>query len=103
MATSSSFMQVNVTLPWTPHIRVSSTNDLPPSQIVLSSQASHTLLGSAVDLVKLDLFLMHLPLFTLEGEKSSYSIDPFHTMRDFIPTHGPFTPFIHLLDDIRKN
>ena len=70
---------------------------------MLSSQEIHTLLGSFVDLVKLDLVLMHLPLFTLEGEKLSYSIDPFHNMRDFIPTHGPFTHFIHLLDDIRKN
>ena len=63
----------------------------------------HSLYGSVVDLVKLDLVLMHLPLFTLEGAKLSYSIDPFDTMRDFIPTHRPFTPFIHLLDDIRKN
>ena len=95
-------MQVNASLPWTPHIRVSSTKNIYPSQTVLSSQASHTLLGSVVDLIKLDLVLMHLPLFTLEGAKLSYSIDPFHTMRDFIPTHGPFAHFIHLLDDIRK-
>ena len=61
------------------------------------------LLGSIVDLVKLDLVLMHLPFFTLEGAKLSYPIDPFHTMRDFIPTHGTFTHFIHLLDDISKN
>ena len=81
---------------------VSSKKNLSPSQTVLSSQESHTLLCSAVDLVKLDLVLMHFPLFTLEGEKLSYSIDPFQIMRDFIPTHGPFNHFIHLLDDIRK-
>ena len=63
------FMQVNVSLPQTPNIRVSSTNNLSPSQTALSSQASHTLLGSAIDLVKLDLVLMHFPLFTLEGAK----------------------------------
>ena len=65
------FMQVNASFPWTPHIRVCSTNNISPSQTALSSQARHTLLGSAVDLVKLDLVLMQLPLFTLEGEKSS--------------------------------
>ena len=96
-------MQVNVSFPYTPHIRVSSTRNISPSQSVLSSQASHTLLGSVVDLVKLDLVLMQLPLFTLEGEKLSCSIDPFHTMKNLIPTHGPFTHFIHLLDEIRKN
>ena len=63
------FMQLNVSLPRTPHIMVSSTRNLSPSQTTLSSQASHTLLGSTVDLVKLDLVLMQLPLFTLEGEK----------------------------------
>ena len=82
------FIKMNASLPWTPHIRVSSTNVLLPIQTTLSSQAIHTLLGSAIDLVKLDLVLMHFPLFTLEGAKLSYSIDPFHTMRDFIPTHG---------------
>ena len=82
------FMQVNVSLAWTPHIRVSSTNNIPPSQTAWSSQASHTLLGSVVDLIKLDLVLMHLHLFTLEGAKLSYSIDPFHTMRDLFLLMG---------------
>ena len=82
---------------------VSFTRNISPSQTMLSSQASHTLLGSVVDLVELDLVLMHLPLFTLECEKLSCSIDSFHTMRDLFLLMGIFTHFIHLLDDIRKN
>ena len=76
-------------LPW-PH----TLGFLPPKYIspihpALSFKVIHSLYGSAIDLVKLDLVLMHLPLFTLEGEKCSYFYDTFHTMRDFIPTHGP--------------
>ena len=77
-------------------------NDLSPIHTVMSFKVIHSSYGSAVDLVKSDLVLMHFPLFTPEGEKYSYYNDPFHTMRYFIPTHGPPYPFIHLLDDIRK-
>ena len=77
-------------------------NDLFLIHTALSFKVTHSSYGSVVDLVKPDLVLMHLPLFTLEGAKYGYSDDPFHIMRDFIPTHGPPYPFIHFLAYIRK-
>ena len=71
----------------------------------MSSKVSHSSYGSVVDLVKPKLVFMYFPLFTLEGEKSSYYVYPFPYVRDFIHVsnkHGPPYPFIWLLGDERK-
>ena len=60
---------------WRLSLHGSHTLGFPPPNILflihtaLSSQASYTLLGCAVDLVKPKLAFMHLPLFTLQGAK----------------------------------
>ena len=61
------------------------------------------LLGSAVDLVKIDLVLMQIAPFHTGRCKISFYNDNFHIMKDLVATYGPFTHFIHLLDEIKKN
>ena len=61
---------------------------------------------SVVDLVKLDLFHIKMPLFTHEGVKSSSYYYYFHIMNYFIlipEMYGPPYPFIQLLSVNNKN
>ena len=57
--------------------------NLPATITALSLLMIYSIHTSVVDLVKLDLVHMYLPLFTHEGARSSYYYDPFSHQEGF--------------------